>query len=470
MHPAIVRRFLLPLHERLKNTSTFASLRELEETQWLEPAALRELQFARLRQHIEFAYRHTVYYRRLLDEHGLPPHRIQSFDDFARIPPLTRDLLRRNFSELQSRDCRLGRVQRLSTGGSTGEPVTVLVDTSIGFGPAVRYRAHRWFGLEPGVREIVLWGSPIEITRQDRLRAVRDRLINSKLLSAFDLGEHALEVYATTLARYRPQKMYGYASALYLLARHLEQVGWHPTWKLSAIFTTAEPLFDFQRQAIAAVFECPVAVEYGARDAGLLATECPKGGLHVPAEGIVIEIEGEGADGSGEVLVTNLFTPAMPIIRYRTGDIGQLDHRACPCGRSLPLLKSVEGRRTDFLVTPSGRVLHALSVIYILREMASVKAFQVIQEAPAQVIVRVVPEGGFGAAERAHVVERMQRLLGGDMEVRVEIVDAIPTTPSGKFRYVISRVAEADLGAKASSRPLPASLPKHAEAARALSQ
>jgi phenylacetate-CoA ligase len=442
MHPAIVRTLLLPLHERLKNTSTFACLREIEQTQWLDSAALRELQFARLRRHLEFAYRQTPYYRRLLDEHELPPHRIQSFDDFARVPPLTRDLLRRNFSELQARHCRLGRVQALSTGGSTGQPVTVLTDTSVGFGPAVRYRAHRWFGLQPGAREIVLWGSPIEITRQDRLRTVRDWLINSKLLSAFDLGEDALAAYTNTLTRYRPQKMYGYASALYLFARHLERVGWRPAWKLNAIFTTAEPLFDFQRRTIEAVFECPVAVEYGARDAGLLATQCPQGGLHVAAEGVVVEVDGRGADGLGEIVVTNLYTPAMPIVRYRTGDMGQLDHRPCPCGRSLPLLKSVDGRRTDFLITPAGRVLHALSAIYILREMASVRAFQIIQEAIDRVVVYVVPEREFTADHRAHVRARMQRLLGREVNIQLEAVTAIVSGPSGKFRYVISHVAD----------------------------
>ena len=96
---------------------------ELERTQWLGRAQLLDLQFARLREHVQFAYDHTVYYRRLLDEHELPPHRIQSPGDFRRIPPLTRDLLRRHFGDLQSHGARLGRVQRMSTGGSTGNPV-----------------------------------------------------------------------------------------------------------------------------------------------------------------------------------------------------------------------------------------------------------------------------------------------------------------------------------------------------------
>jgi phenylacetate-CoA ligase len=444
---SLVRGVFLPLHERLKRTPTFPWLRRLERSQWLERAQLLELQFARLREHVQFAYDHTVYYRRLLDEHGLPPQRIQSPEDFRRIPPLTRDLLRRNFAELQAQGARLGRVQRISTGGSTGNPVTLLVDMSVGIDIAIRHRAHRWFGAEPGAREIVLWGSPIELGRQDRLRSLRDWLLNSRLLSAFDLGEEALARYTRAIERHRPEVMYGYASAFHVLSRYLQRVGWRPRFKLKAIFTTAEPLLEFQRQGIQTVFECPVGTEYGARDAGHLADECPQGGLHIPAEAILIETEGRTPDGLGEITVTNLYSPAMPIIRYRTGDMGELDDQLCSCGRSLPLLKRVEGRRTDFLVTPHGRIVHALGVIYVIREIAAVKEFQVIQEALDRIRVDVVPDSSFSTEDRALIARRIRTLMGAEVEVNVELTEQILRAQSGKFRYVISQVADAHLEA-----------------------
>ncbi len=143
-----------------------------------------------------------------------------------------------------------------------------------------------------------------------------------------------------------------------------------------------------------------MGIEYGARDAGSLADECPQRGLHIEAESVLLETEGRTPDGLGEILVTNLYSPAMPIIRYRTGDMGELDEGACRCGRSLPLLKRVEGRRTDFLVTPSGRILHALAIIYVLREVAALKEFQVIQETVDRIRVIVVPEPGFSDQDR----------------------------------------------------------------------
>lgn len=447
----LVNRMIYPLHERLKGKPTHDRLRELERTQWLGPEALRELQFTRLQALLEFAYREVPYYRHLLNEHEILPQRVQTPEDFARIPCLTRETIRRYFDELQPR-VRPRRVQRLSSGGSTGSPVTVLVDRErAAFTDATRLRAHRWYGVDMGVPEIVLWGSPIELTKQDVLRTVRDRLLNSWLLSAFDLSESALARYASIIAHRRPQKLYGYASALYVLARYLHRVNWRAArdWP-RAVFATAEPLYDFQRATIESVFGCPVATEYGSRDAGLTAHECPAGGLHIAAEGMVVEIltapdggpfEPDGAP-RGELVVSNLTSSAMPLLRYRTGDIGSLEAVPCRCGRGLPRLGRVEGRQTDFLITPGGRVMHALAVIYVLREIPGISEFQVLQDSVEHLSVKVVPSADFSERHRDAIASGLTRLFDNTVAIDVELTETIASLPSGKHRYVISQVAD----------------------------
>jgi phenylacetate-CoA ligase len=449
MHAGLVDRVIFPLHERLKGKRTYARLRELERTQWLAPEELRALQLERLRAHLTYARREVPYYARVMDEGGVRPEQLGAVEDLRRLPFLTKEIVRTRFRELQPRRPVPGTTA-MSTGGSTGAPVTVLVDRERGaFGDAARLRAHRWFGVGMGAREIVLWGSSIELGRQDLVRTTRDRLLNSRLLSAFDLGEAALARYAEVVRRTRPLKLFGYASALHLLARFLERQGWQaPAAWPRAVFTTAEPLYDFQRAVIASVFACPVAVEYGCRDAGLVATECPAGGLHVAAEGMLVEILApEDGDGLGEIVVTNLDSYAMPIIRYRTGDLGAWADGPCPCGRTLPRLQRVEGRRTDFLLTPRGKLMHALAVIYVLREVPSIREFQVVQEQIDRVVVKVAGGEGFSTATAAAIRTRLGALFDGETEVRVECVDAIARPLSGKHRYVVSQVADAHLEA-----------------------
>ena len=213
------------------------------------------------------------------------------------------------------------------------------------------------------------------------------------------------------------------------------------------MFTTAEPLFDFQRTAIERAFRCPASTEYGCRDGGLVANECPDHGLHIAAEGMLVEVlpTAGAADGSGELLLTNLDSYAMPIIRYRSGDIGALEPGTCRCGRGLPRLARVEGRRTDFLVTPSGKVMHALAVIYVLRELPGLRSFQVVQEKLDRVLVRVVADGDPSAALRERIVTQVTALFEGGATVEVEVADDL-STASGKHRYVISHVADERLG------------------------
>jgi phenylacetate-CoA ligase len=440
MNAGLVRTILFPLHERLKRKPTFTWLKELERTQWLPLVALREYQLQRMRALVEWAYANTPYYRALLDDHDLVPSRIQTYDDFHRIPYLTREHLKDRFDHLRAR-ARLVGVHARSSGGSTGSPVKILVDMGrMGIQEAARFRAHRWYGVDPGAREVLVWGSPLEITRQDRIRQLRDFLMNSRMLDAFDMGPATLPSHARAMRRYRPRLIYGYANAVYLLARYFQREGIPGPAELRVVFTTAEPLHDFQRGTIRAAFGCHVAEEYGCRDGGLAAFECPEGGLHTFAEGSYLEIKDPDADGRGEIVLTCLDSLAFPTIRYRTGDIGSLDPTPCACGRGLPKIKPVEGRLLDFVVTPHGRILHPTSVMHILREIPVVRESRVVQEELSRLVVYLVPTRPMTQAELDGLRGKFRILLGPDM--RVELVQSreLPRVLSGKFRPVESRV------------------------------
>jgi phenylacetate-CoA ligase len=323
----------------------------------------------------------------------------------------------------------------------------------MGMVEAGRLRAQGWFGVTPGMREVVLWGTPARQNVVEWVRNVRDRLLNSRPLSAFEMGADALHAHTKSLMRFDPGKIYGYASAGYLLACHLARERIGPPPSLRGVFTTAEPLFDFQRKTMEEAFGCPVAVEYGCRDGGLVALECPSGGLHIFAESMYVEILNPDADGRGEIVLTNFDSHAFPIVRYRTGDIGSFDRTPCPCGRALPKLRHVEGRTTDFLVTPSGRVLHALAAIYILRDSPFVREFRVIQETPTHLVIQISPAGRMGPTEEAGLRAQFALVFGSEMRIDVVQLDRIPRTAAGKFRYVESRIAPAILQGLMSRHP-----------------
>lgn len=437
---------LFPLHERLKGHATVARRRELEASQWWSGDRLEAHRLERLRRFLARAQAQVPYYRRVFAQAGFDPQRLSGLADLARVPLLTKALVRENFDALTSDAA--GTLKRYNTGGSSGEPLIFLIGKDrVTHDVAAKWRATRWWGVDIGDPEIVIWGSPVELGAQDRLKALRDRLLRTRLLPAFEMSESNLDRFVRDIRAARPRMLFGYPSALALIAAHAEKTGQRlDRLGIRVAFVTSERLYDHQRAAIAQAFGCPVANGYGGRDAGFIAHECPHGGMHISAEDIIVEtLDRDGKPvprgEPGEIVVTHLATGDFPFVRYRTGDIGVLDDGACRCGRGLPLIREIQGRTTDFVVARDGTVMHGLALIYVVRDLPGVRQFKIIQESRDRTRVLLVAGDGFSPAVAETIRTGFRARLGEPVQIDVQCVDDIPAEASGKFRYVVSQAA-----------------------------
>ncbi len=438
---------LFPLHERLKGHDSVARLHALEASQWWGREQLREHRLVGLTRLLRQAATQVPYYRDLFHACDFHPEHIDSIDSLQHLPFLTKALIREHRESLIAANSE--KLQAMATGGSSGEPLRFFAGPArISHDVAAKWRATRWWGVDIGDPEIVIWGSPIELGTQDRLRILRDRMLRSQLLSAFALDERTLDSMLRMLRRQRPSMLFGYPSALARLCTHAQQRAIRlDDLGIRVAFVTSELLYDAQRALIAVVLGCPVANGYGGRDAGFLAHECPLGGMHISAEDIILEtIDAEGRPAApgvaGEIVITHLATGDFPFIRYRTGDVGVLDDGVCACGRGLPMLRELQGRSTDFVYASDGTPMHGLALIYILREISAIKTFKIVQESLLYSRVLLVTEPGFANAALETIRRGFQQRLGANVRIDIEQVVDIPAERSGKFRYVISHVGE----------------------------
>ena len=441
-----VANVLFPLHERLKGHDTRTRLRGLEATQWLDRSRLEALQLANLRRFLADIGARVPYYREMFAAVGMAPGNVQSLGDLAKLPLLTKPLIRANVDRLKADDA--GKLMRYNTGGSSGEPLVFYMGADrVSHDVAAKWRATRWWGVDIGDPEIVVWGSPIELHAQDRLRQLRDRVLRTELLPAFDMSEANLDRFIERIKAKRPKMLFGYPSALAYIARHAERRNERVDGLgIKVAFVTSESLYDHQRRQIEKTFGCRVANGYGGRDAGFIAHECPEGSLHITAEDLIVElIDADGrvvpAGEPGEIVVTHLATSDFPFLRYRTGDVGVLGNRACACGRGLPTLSEVKGRSTDFVVAMDGTVLHGLALIYVVRDLPGIRTFAIVQESLERTRVSIVPEGGFDERARTTIREGIKARLGAGVAVDVDVVESIAAERSGKHRYVKSMVS-----------------------------
>lgn len=446
LYTALASRVLFPLQERLKKHTSPALLRAMEDSQWWRADRLEALRVARLRALLEHVGTHVPYYRDLFARLGFDPRAVTSTNDLRALPLLDKAVIRANTEGMKS-DRAVG-LARFNTGGSSGEPLIFFIGVErVSHDVAAKWRATRWWGVDIGDPEIVVWGSPVELGAQDRVRAIRDRILRTELLPAFEMSDEKLDRFVARIREKRPRMLFGYPSSISMIAQHARKRGIRmDDLGIRVAFVTSERLYDHQRETISTIFGCGVANGYGGRDAGFLAHQCPEGGMHITAEDVIIEIvDGEGrplpAGESGEIVVTHLATRDFPFIRYRTGDVGVLDDRTCACGRGLPLLREVQGRSTDFVVAADGTVMHGLALIYVLRDLPAVRAFKIVQHSRQQVEVLVVGGDGFSGDTEASIRAGIGRRMGEGVEIVVRRVDEIPAEKSGKHRYVVSHVA-----------------------------
>ncbi|TDP06538.1 phenylacetate-CoA ligase [Roseateles asaccharophilus] len=443
----LVSGLVFPLHERLKHHESVAVRRELERSQWMSAAELQALQLQRLRQLLTDVGQHVPFYRELFAREGISPSDFTELASLQRLPFLTKALIRAHTEALKHEQAR--DLARFNTGGSSGEPLIFFIGKQrVSHDVAAKWRATRWWGVDIGDPEMVVWGSPIELGKQDRVKAVRDKLLRTELLPAFEMSEAKLDGFIAAIRRKRPRMLFGYPSALSHIAKHAKSRGQRmDDLGIKVAFVTSERLYDEQRAVISEVFGCPVANGYGGRDAGFIAHECPAGGMHITAEDVIVElVDPQGrpvpVGEAGEIVVTHLATSDFPFIRYRTGDVAVMDDRTCACGRGLPMLKEIQGRTTDFVVAADGTVMHGLALIYILRDLPGVAAFKIVQHSRERCEVLIQAEADADRQTMVpSVIRGFRQRLGAQVEVDVSFVDGIPPERSGKFRYVISHAA-----------------------------
>ncbi len=434
------------LQERLLRRPTFSYLRELERSQWLSRQEIEQLQMQKLQRLLGVALQHCHWHAARIEAAGLDLTRPLALVDFQKLPTMDKADAAANRDQLVWRDAP-GGAFRYNTGGSSGKPLIFYYGRQRQASDAAgRMRARRWWGVEPGEREVYLWGAPVELNKTDRIKTFRDRLVNQLVLNAFNMSPLQMDAYAESIQSWQPRCIYGYASSVALLAAHAKERNVRfKLPKLRVVCTTGEPLFPHQRSLIQEVFGVPVANEFGSRDIGFTAHETPHGQMLLLSESILLEVldaqnQPVKPGEVGEAVMSGLCSEAQPFIRYRTGDMVRLGEEPCRNGRGLHVISEVMGRSTDFLVKSDGTIMHALAGIYVLRAVEGVAEFKLIQHGLHDLEVLVVRNINWRDDALRKIEMGLKERMGEDVNIRIQLVDNIAPEASGKHRYVVSHV------------------------------
>jgi len=321
------------------------------------------------------------------------PERFESLDEFASTVPITTRAQLRNRLDQRIDPTRPPEAFR-ATGGSTAEPLRFPCWTSEAQTAATAaWQARSWLGISPADRLFLLWGHSHlfgtgwrgSVRRAER--RFRDLLLGYCRWSAYDLEPSSLRRAAQRLCEFRPDYVVGYSAALDRFAEaNLGASDRLRTLNLKAVIATAEafPSAD-SRDRIRDLFGCPVLMEYGAVETGVLAHEITESCYRTLWQNYLLECDRSGADGRADLLVTSLFPRCLPLVRYRIGD--QIE--ATDDCRTLLWFRRVLGRCNDAITLGTGRVIHSEAIAHIVRDFPQIMAYQLAQFADGRVELRL---------------------------------------------------------------------------------
>jgi phenylacetate-CoA ligase len=378
-----MRKTVFKLGYLLRRPMVLKYYREFVRNNSKSVAELEREQNNALKQLIGFCFDHVPYYQELFKRLHLSKDDICTIKDLEKLPILTKAIIKSDPERLFPINVGIDFVIG-STGGSTGAPLKYRISPESYYrGVALLYRGLGFGGYMPGDRVAIIAGASLVSNKETFRKTVQNVILNFRQYSSYGVDPERFNRYLLHMNQWKPSYLRGYASSLYLLAKHIEENKVSLGGYLKGIFSTAEVLSIHQRSLIERVFHTKVFDTYGLNDGGISAYECRlHDGMHIDYERAIMQIVDDSGSVvigvAGRIIATSLYDFAMPFIRYDTGDLGVIDvSTSCSCGSDRALLKQVYGRTTDYLKL-NGKMIGS-PVLTVLMGKVDLENYQIRQ-------------------------------------------------------------------------------------------
>ena len=429
---------IYPLAEKVKHTNSMVWYRRIQDMNTWSREEIKAWQEAQLQRIVHQAYEHTVYWKRVFDERGLKPSDIRKAEDLKKLPIITKDDIRAHYNELIPDNVGQFRHRVSKTGGTTGEPMQYLDDENVwGYVSANKIFAWRTTGYRFGDPFMALGSASIFKKKASFVRRAIDAIRNERAYNSMNLDDALCQEYIEILEKQKIHYVYGYASAIYLLAKYALDHKINMSHMRGA-FTTSENLTDVYRETIERAFGCRVMDCYGARDAAVTAYEITPGNYHLGYSAL-LEVVDEFKPGKGTLLSTNLLNMAFPLFRYNYGDAGELDNDSPEYNGQV--LHKIYGRTSDVLRLDNGHVLTSPGFTILMRNF-DVKAYDIQKLSGTSVRMQVVVGEGWTKADEKRLVDEMKRFCGEGCAFTLDYVDHFDPLKNGKRRYFMNDLSK----------------------------
>lgn len=362
----------------------------------------------------------------------------KGFNGLSDFPVISKKCIKENYGKFLSKGFKKDDLIKVKTSGSYGTPfVFYLSKEKKSRQTAEVIYFSEWANFYVGTRHAYLRG--LNTKSNLKLWMQNEHFLFSRVID--DLW---LESSRTLLKKKKIKVLIGFPTAIAAIAMYCHECGDKPEdFSIVGVITSSEPLLDNQRSIIESTFGCDCLSRYSTEELGVLAHECSLAKKHhINISGYEVEVldldedKPARAGETGRIVVTDLFSYAMPLIRYETGDLGVLGER-CSCGLDGPILERLHGRTVQSVYNTQGVRVLPFFIEDVMEPFTDIIQYQFIQDGEKEYTLKVVcPRGAY--FDETQAVSHIKYWMGNDAVVNVRIVDEIEKLESGKRPYVVN--------------------------------
>lgn len=380
----MIHRLIYELGVSLRNPFLKSHYKFLLESDKWSLEQLQEYQFSKLKELLQFAYQYSSFYKEEFDRVGFNPKSFNSMEDYKRIPIISKqDLLAHKDGVLSNYQFKKRIMSE--TSGTSG--ATLKFYRNIEWDSAARaalWRGYHWYGVRPWDKNGYFWGYNND-PKKVRITKILDWLQNR--FRVFSYNETDIRQFAEKLKN-NTTYIGGYSSMIYETAKIVNKLGIGDDIHLKLIRGTSEKIYESYQKEVQKAFGRGITSQYGSAESGCIAFECPSGNMHIAMENVVVE------DVDGEIVVTNLYSHAFPIIRYKLGDSVKLADEGfkCKCGRAHPVITDILGRVGKKIIGKQSSY-PSLTLYYLFKNLGLTKNitlnYQAIQNEKGKITLKI---------------------------------------------------------------------------------
>lgn len=405
----------------------------------MTPEELEKYQYDSVKRTLTYASKKVPYYRDLFHAINFDPERdFNKLEDLSKIPYTDKETLRNNYPLFISEDFDKLRVEYAHTSGSTGTPLKIALDiNSRAAKYAMVYKLRKFGGYSLWKKAFSLWGiyattkkTPYGI---DKVKNIL-YYANNKMTT-----DNNIEV-GKLLLDFKPIQYEGYARSFLELGRNLIKEG-VPRWSPKSIFCYGDCLTEKMREELTCIYQTEVFDFYSHIENVVVIGEFKPTERYIMEDFFYPEIKYNTntiQNRGGELIGTSFYNFAMPLIRYRTGDVIEIEDKDKDNQVSFKKVKSIIGREHDYIVLNDGRKI--LSLQRAIYGCDGIIATQVIQTSYTDLCINLIVDDKFNNNELTAIAAKVDDVCGAQMHVTFNYVNQLEKNKSGKAPFIIRRL------------------------------